>query len=33
MEEGRDVMEGYKFVFRQLAFLRDPDVSFDLLLT
>ena len=33
VEEGRDVVEGYKFVFRQLAFLRDPDVSFDLLLT
>ncbi|KAK0099600.1 hypothetical protein ONS95_013503 [Cadophora gregata] len=25
VEEGRDVVEGYKFVFRQLAFLRDPD--------
>ncbi|KAH9221773.1 Glyoxalase/Bleomycin resistance protein/Dihydroxybiphenyl dioxygenase [Leptodontidium sp. 2 PMI_412] len=25
VSEGRDVVEGYKFVFRQLAFLRDPD--------
>ncbi|KAH7321967.1 Glyoxalase/Bleomycin resistance protein/Dihydroxybiphenyl dioxygenase [Rhexocercosporidium sp. MPI-PUGE-AT-0058] len=25
VDEGRDVVEGYKFVFRQLAFLRDPD--------
>ncbi|PVH76825.1 Glyoxalase/Bleomycin resistance protein/Dihydroxybiphenyl dioxygenase [Cadophora sp. DSE1049] len=25
VDERRDVVEGYKFVFRQLAFLRDPD--------
>ncbi|KAG4431191.1 hypothetical protein IFR05_013317 [Cadophora sp. M221] len=25
VSEGRDVVEGYKFVFRQLAFLKDPD--------
>jgi lactoylglutathione lyase len=25
--EGKEVVEGYKHVFRQLAFVRDPDVS------
>lgn len=27
-EEGGEVVEGYRVVFRQLAFVRDPDVSF-----